>query len=226
MIEEHRGQGENHQLDETWRNQAEAEKAKANILWSYIYRHRHIYHHQQYQGDLILSLTKEFVSPFSSYSYYSIFIVITNIKVTRWDGESASHAWEEPCSRISGGEGRSSSWSCWWCSWWWLWWWWWWWFCQRTTIARNQHNCSRASEGAIGAIGALEFPPAVPTNVSIFLLRNSHNIMFISSQFPPGLPTDELSLWVPALCRHLTLVRFSLLLQILPWKKTVPFTFL
>ena len=31
---------------------------------------------------------------------------------------------------------------------------------------------------------------------------------FISSQFPPGLPASGLSLWVPALCRHLPLVRW------------------
>ena len=31
---------------------------------------------------------------------------------------------------------------------------------------------------------------------------------FISSQFPPGLPASRLSLWVPALCRHLPLVRW------------------
>ena len=43
---------------------------------------------------------------------------------------------------------------------------------------------------------------------SFFNIYDPQYIMFIQSQFPPGLPTEELSLWVPALCRHIALVRF------------------
>ena len=38
--------------------------------------------------------------------FVNIFTNFTNVQVTMWDGESRSNAWEEPCSHISGGEGR------------------------------------------------------------------------------------------------------------------------